>query len=430
MTSFADIQLDISAMLAPEKGGVEKLAIDQLTPQLRELHKGLHDLRRLGQLPFQDLPYQEDMISKIFEKAKQKREQFDHILLLGIGGSSLGARFLQTLSNTPEHLSVCDHLDAREWKRLTESLDFSKTLVVAISKSGRTIETMAALSYFYDILKKRLGKDFKKNLLFITDPREGFLRAMALAEGIDCLDISPGVGGRYSVLTPVGLFPAAFLGVNIQEIMAGARRMDERCKNADPWSNPAMMSTVLHYLLEKQGKKIRVILPYGEELRPYARWFSQLWSESLGKKLSLKGQEVFNGTTVVCASGPEDQHSQLQLYLEGPSDKVVTFLVEESISKDIKLPQGEILRNVGIKAELSVHQLLQIECQATRKALLDLGRPSQSILLRQVTPHTLGQVILMAELETVYSGSLYNVNPFNQPAVESIKINIRNLLSH
>jgi glucose-6-phosphate isomerase len=416
MSSHADILFEFDNMMAEGVGktGVKTSELDALKPQLKIIFDGLTDLRKLGQLPFRDLPYHDDITEKVLKKAKEVREKFESILLLGTGGSSLGASFVASALGDrkgPE-LIVCDHLDASEWKRIASLLKPEKTLVVAVSKSGKTLETLAAFFFF---------RERFKHGLIITDPHEGPLRKIASEEKLDSFDIPPGVGGRFSVLTAAGLFPAACVGVDIQQLLEGARKMDERCKNADLWSNPALMSASLHYLADvKHHRKIRVIMPYGERLKGYAPWFAQLWAESLGKKMSLAGKEIFAGSTPVCAVGPQDQHSQLQLYLDGPHDKTVTFIGVENDAGDMNLSS-----DLGMK---SVHQLLEAGRKATEAALTEASRPNQTLLLKELNAHAVGQLLYMAEAETVFAGELYNVNPFDQPAVEKIKQKIQSFL--
>lgn len=421
-----DLLLDFNNMMAETIGvsGIEKKEIDSLKSQIQQIDDGLSDLRRLGQMPYRDLPYHDDLARRIVQKAKEIQERFDTILLLGIGGSSLGARFLaESLAPRKKpRLVICDHLDGLVWQELAETLDIKRTLLLVVSKSGKTVETVASFLFF----RRRF-----KHLFIITDPHEGPLRRLVQEEGIESLEIPPGVGGRFSVFTPAGLFPAACLGVSVEELLAGARRMDERCKTSDPWFNPALMSAVLHYLFDsRKGRRIRVVMPYGERLKGYSAWFSQLWAESLGKKISLKGKEILAGTAPIGVLGPQDQHSQLQLYLEGPQDKAVTFVAEEKAGREPRLPEDlEDLNEVKELKGRSVPELLKAERIATEKALAESGRPNQTILLREINPYAVGQLLYMAEVETVFAGELYNVNPFDQPAVEQIKRNVRDYLS-
>lgn len=425
-------------------GGVLREEVEALRPEVGEIHQGLADLRRLGQLPFQDLPYHDDFAARVLEKGREIRDTYQTILLLGIGGSALGATFLSRVlgrTDGPE-LIVCDDLDPREWNRIAERIDFKKTLLLVISKSGKTLETWAAFLFFYERLKGAVGSRALRRLLVITDPQKGPLRHLASRQEVSSLEIPPGVGGRYSVLTAVGLLPAVCIGIDIMELLAGARRMDERCKGAEPWFNPALMSAALHYLhASRRGRPIRVTMPYGQSLDGFAPWFAQLWAESLGKCHVVQGVAVHVGSTPVSALGPRDQHSQLQLYLEGPDDKAVTFVGTEQgdkaqipgcgdpLWKDLVPAGGEDLEEIALLGGRPVQDLLTFERRATEEALKQAGRPNQTILLRQADAYEIGQLIYMAELETVYSGEIYDINPFDQPAVEMIKRNIRGYLT-
>jgi glucose-6-phosphate isomerase len=210
--------------------------------------------------------------------------------------------------------------------------------------------------------------------------------------------------------------------------------MEERCRTDDPWMNPALMSAVLHHRFEvTRRRNVRIILPYGEGLKDYAPWFAQLWAESLGKRASLEGISQSVGSTPVSSTGPQDQHSQLQLYLDGPEDKVVTFLGLEEAVEEVQLPQipewAHVWEESSCLDSKGIHELLTASRLATEEALRDRGRPNQTILLKRLDAFSLGQLLMMAELETVYAGQLLNVNPFDQPAVEQIKRNVREFLS-
>lgn len=430
----SDLIFDFNHMMAEVcASGVELKEIDALGSQIKQIHSGLQDLRRLGQMPYRDLPYHDEGTKKILEKSGAVGDRFDFVLILGIGGSALGARFLIDAlgSNKGPQIFQCESVDPAAWIRLSDRIDFSRCLLIAVSKSGNTLETMASFLYFTDLIRKKSGSRWKEGLWIVTDPQEGALRRFAREEGIATFDIPPGVGGRFSVLSAAGLVPAACAGVDIVELLAGARRMDERCQKEDPWFNPALMSASLHFLLDRNHeRKIRVLMNYGQRLREYPRWFCQLWSESLGKRFSLRGEEVFSGTTPVPAMGPEDQHSQLQLYLEGPRDKSVTFIAFETDPTDAVIPSGtEGLSAGGLLQGLSAHRLLAAERMATETALLSAGCPNQTILIKEVNPYLVGQLLTMAEVETVFAGALYNVNPFDQPGVEAIKRNTRDFLA-
>lgn len=454
MSSRGDILLDFNNMVREGIGanGLARDEIDALKSDAAEIHRGLIDLRRLGQLPFWDLPYHDEVVSKVLSKASEIRDRCETILLLGIGGSALGASFLARALAPPEsaRLVVVDDLDPREWERISRSIDWRKTYLLAISKSGETLETWAALLFFYEKLKVTIAEDARKRLLIVTDPSSGSLREIAHREKIESLEVPHGVGGRYSVLSVVGILPAACLGVDVPGLMEGARRMDERCKQGDPWFNPALMSAVINFVhAVRHGRSIRVVMPYGTSLAGFAPWYAQLWAESLGKtKPPAHGDGDGArgvGSTPIAALGPRDQHSQLQLYLDGPDDKVVTLVgVEEgsAFGGDLRLAAANspVWQEIGPKnsagadeirslAGRPVHEILNFERRATEEALTEAGRPNQTVLLRSIDAYALGQLILMSELETVYTGQLLGINPFDQPAVERIKRHTRSYLS-
>lgn len=437
MTSFSDITLDFNNMMADRvgPGGIQVSEIDELIPGLRQIYQGHTDLRRLGQLPFRDLPYQEEQVELILKVARKIREQFESVLLLGTGGSSLGAAFLlQALrpeGDRSPRIEICEDLHPHTWKLMTERLSEKKTFLVVVSKSGKTIETLAAFLFFRKWMIEKVGEEtYKKSVLFITDPQKGPLRRIAESEKIETLSVPPGVGGRYSILSTVGLIPTACVGIEIREIMAGARRMDQRCQREDVWMNPAEMSAALHYLLDlKRRKKMRVIMPYDDRLRAYTDWFAQLWAESLGKRFSLKGEEVRAGSTPVKAQGSIDQHSQLQLYLEGSQDKTVTLIAVEQPAVDYRIPQAyENIPEFSLLVNKGTQQLLTIQRRSTEAALSQVGCPNMTIELKSVNPYTIGQLLYLAEVETIFAGTLYNINPFDQPGVELIKNYIRGFL--
>ncbi len=436
MPLHTDITLDFNNMLAERIGaqGIELREIEEMIPTLNQTTRGLADLRKLGQLPFQDLPYQEESLETILSKAGEIRSRFEAVLLIGTGGSSLGASCLQDSladSRREFRLEICEDLHPLTWDRLARTLPPDKTFLIVVSKSGKTVETLASFLFFREWLLRHVGEmRYRRSVLFITDPRQGPLRQIAEREKIETLPVPPGVGGRFSVLSTVGLLPAACVGVEVGALLQGARRMDERLKREEVWVNPAMMSAALHYLIErKKGRRIRVIMPYDSRLRGYVSWFAQLWSESLGKKLNLKGEEVRCGITPVRAEGSIDQHSQLQLYLEGPRDKSVTFIACERAGASLRVPESypehPELAELGGKA---VDELLRVERLATEAALTDAGCPNLTLLMKEINPHTIGQLLYLSEVETVLTGALYDIHPFDQPGVEKIKNYIKGLL--
>jgi len=356
------------------------------------------------------------------------------MVVLGIGGSGLGAKAIAEASQnlfvpgaTPrgqKGLYVLDSLDPDTILRLTDTLDLGRTVFNVVSKSGNTVETMAQFLFFSEVLKKRLGpEEYRKHIVMTTDPQKGTLRKLCQEEGFKSFEILAGVGGRFSVLSPVGLLPATFLGISIQEMAEGAKRVDKLCKIEDLWTNPgAMLALVTYLLAEKKSRRNLVLFNYDDNLQSASEWFRQLFAESLGKKTNLQGQEVRLGITPIQASGPRDQHSQVQLFADGPLDKMVMFWSQEKFSSDFSIP--ELYQDHDSLAYLGGNRLSEVldaELQATEQALSDSGVPNFKLMLYGRDAYTLGQLFYLLEMATVYAGGFLNVNPYYQPGVEQGK---------
>ncbi|QQR91768.1 MAG: glucose-6-phosphate isomerase [Myxococcales bacterium] len=391
-------------------------------------------LRRVqsGELGFWNLPDDESLLASISELKKALPKEIRHLLVLGIGGSSLGGKSLchalsgsleipaDAKQNTPRVYFV-DNSDPWYLQQLLERIEASKTLVVPISKSGGTVETMSQLLIVEQWLASTLGKQTaKKHLVLITDPKDGKLREKAQEEGIQTLAVPSNVGGRFSVLSAVGLFPAAMSGINIAEVQAGAREMKKACAATSLKENPAGLLAILNYLHHQMhGRHVHVLMPYADALRPYAGWFVQLWAESLGKRLDLSGKEVHVGPTQLPAIGATDQHAQLQLFSEGPDDKFYSFIEVLNAQKDLKIPESS--GDLAYLAKHSLQAVLRAECLATRTALHRQGRPSLCIKLSAVNERSLGALFFLHEAATALAGELYRINAFDQPGVEASK---------
>lgn len=216
------------------------------------------------------------------------------------------------------------------------------------------------------------------------------------------------------VLSPVGLVSAAFSGIDIEELLAGAREMDEKCKTPELMKNPAALYALIQYLYYWKGRPISVMMPYSNSLYGIADWYRQLWAESLGKKINRRSNNIFVGPTPVKALGATDQHSQVQLYIEGPQDKVITFLSVGKFANKVPVPAFD-------KHYLSGHtlnELLKAEEEATRLALTQEGRPNLTINLPEISAKTVGQTLYLLELATAFAGELFDINAFDQPGVE------------
>ncbi|HEY8490886.1 MAG TPA: glucose-6-phosphate isomerase [Dehalococcoidia bacterium] len=398
-------------------------------------------LRAGGVLGWLDLPYQEELPRAVRALAEEVRARCESFVVLGIGGSALGNIALQSALNHPYYnllppeqrggprLFVLDHVDPELIGGVLDVLDLERTVFNVISKSGGTAETAAQYLVFRDALKRRLGDRYREHIIATTDPARGDLRAEAEAEGYRTLPIPPNVGGRFSVFSAVGLLSAAVCGIDIEDLLAGAAFADGFCREPDVWRNPAAMFAVLQYLSYRRGRHISVMMPYHYGLRDVADWFRQLWAESLGKRLDRRGSVVHVGPTPVKALGPTDQHSQVQLYMEGPVDKVVTFVFVERYGREVPIPRAE--RATPATAYLGGHTLtalVQAEGRATALALAEAGRPNAAFVLPEVSPFTVGQFLYTLGVATALSGELYDVNAFDQPGVEAGKQATRALL--
>ncbi|HET7321261.1 MAG TPA: hypothetical protein VFI96_02120, partial [Longimicrobiaceae bacterium] len=315
---------------------------------------------------------------------------------------------------------ILDNPDPRTFEAFLERVDLRKTLFDVVSKSGGTAETMSQMLIVRQKLEAELGDGYRGHLLFTTDPEKGVLRKLADEEGIATLPVPPGVGGRFSVLSAVGLLPAALVGIDIRALLAGAKEMEERCRSAKLTENAAAVYAALQYLADtEKDAPIQVMMPYSDRLRDVADWFRQLWAESLGKAETREGKEVHSGPTPIKSLGATDQHSQVQLYMEGPFDKTITFIVEQTREEDITIPNVyPDVPELGYLGGHTLGELLKVEQQATEAALAKRGRMSMTLNLPKVDEHSLGGLFMLLEIATVYAGGFYGINPMNQPGVE------------
>lgn len=419
------------------KHGVSQRELAKIAPLAAKAHAMRSAERAAGKLPYMDLPYKKKEAAEIIAYAKSAAKKYDNLVVLGIGGSSLGAIALQTALNPSFYnlhdrasrkgprLFVEDNVDPERIADMLEIVDPKKTLFNVITKSGGTAETMSAMMIAKDLIEKKVGaRSVKNHIVATTDIAKGNLRKIADAEGLKSFVVPDGVGGRFSVFTAVGLLPAAFVGIDIEGLLAGAAAMDRRCGTGELMKNPALLSSALQYIADvSKGKTIQVMMPYSNALRDIADWFRQLWAESLGKKYSLDGKVVHTGQTPIKALGATDQHSQVQLYCEGPNNKTFTFLRAEKFRTDITIPKiyGDI-SEISYLGGRKMSELINAEQAATQIALTEVNRPNSTIILPEISARTVGQLIYMLEAQTSYSGVLYGIDPFDQPGVEAGKI--------
>ena len=433
------VRFDFQNMMAESVGRERGFTVADLDAQAEiaaQAIAAIQQRREADDLRWLDLPYQpEAMLARIEDVAGDVRARFADFVVLGIGGSALGPIALQTALN-PLHynllprekrngprLFVLDNVDPEWMHNFLGTVDLEGTCFNVISKSGSTGETMAQFLLVRDHLRALLGPRYRDHIITTTDPGKGPLWALTQREEYLTFPVGEGVGGRFSVLGPVGLLPAAVVGIDIRALLAGAAAADGICQIPDLWRNPALMNAVLQWLSYQRGRHIVVMMPYAQALRDVADWFRQLWAESLGKKLNRHGQVVNVGPTPVKALGATDQHSQVQLYVEGPYDKVVNFLVVERFRHDVRIPIGDTGEaGVDYLGGHTFGELLKAEQEATALALAEADRPNCAYILPEINAFTLGQLLYLLEVQTALSGELYDINAFDQPGVEAGKI--------
>ena len=444
-----DIKVDVArarSSAVTAEHGVTPAELKALASRVREGHKALREDRARKRQGFYDLYKDKAMLSAVKKSARAFVSQgYENLVVLGIGGSALGISTLVTALKPPYYnllpkeqrrgrprVFVMDNVDPETFGAMLELCPAEKTLYNVISKSGGTAETMSQLLIVLESVEKAVGKSaVKRHVVVTTGPpsakgRLSPLHRIKSAYRLPGFTVPTNVGGRFSVFSPVGMFPAAMLGIDVDALAAGCRAMDRRVSKASLNHNPAYLRAAVHYILSQgKGKSIAVMMPYSDRLRDVADWFRQLWAESLGKNTPLRGSSppACTAQTPLKALGVTDQHSQLQLYLEGPNDKAITILEQSAFGRSVKIPNAAAkTARVGYLQGKTLNRLIASERKATADALRDADRPVIRVTLPRVDEHTVGQLLYMLEVETAMAGRLFNVNAFDQPAVEAIKV--------
>lgn len=432
------IKFDYNNMMSVSIGkqqGISDRELSALRAPAAAAHAYVKQNRGKGMMGWTELPYnQKDVVADILATAKIVRRNCDAFVVLGIGGSALGPMAVfQALCHLRHNelkrnkrkapkFYVEDNVDPERMASLFDVLDLDRTVFNVITKSGSTSETMSQYLIIMKALKEKYGDKAREHIIATTDRERGNLIKIAKAEGLKTFYIPDGVGGRFSEISPVGLFPAAVLGIDIKEMLKGCAAMDKACRKADFKSNPALTAAALQVISMKKGKNISVMMPYADSLKLMADWYCQLWGESLGKAVDLSGKTVYAGQTPVKALGVTDQHSQVQLYTEGPFDKVITFIAVEKYRAEVKISGGaEQYESVAFLSGHTLNELISTEMRATEYALSKGGRLNNMIILNEVNANTIGQLMMFFMLETAYAGALLGIDTFNQPGVEEGK---------
>lgn len=416
--------------------GISAGELDGVADKVQSEHERLMSEHETGDQKWMDLPDDSALADEITAFANEVRDQYDDFILIGIGGSSLGAiATIQALAHPFRNLLpdgkrvgprmfILDNPDPEKVAATLDTVDLGKTLVNVVTKSGQTAETMANFLVVRDALTKAVGEDkAKQQIVATTDASSGLLRQLADQEGYRTFPVPDGVDGRQTVLSAVGMIPAAMAGIDIHQLLAGAAAMRERCKTGDVRTNPAYLLGALSWLADTEhDKSILVTMAYADSLFGIADWFRQLWAESLGKKLSRENEVVHAGQTPIKSLGAIDQHSQIQLYTEGPNDKLIQLIAVDEYRNQVAIPTPpESIPDLSYLDGGELGDLLNKELTATAWALAAAERPNITITTPTIDAFAVGEFFYMLQLQTVMTGALYDVNPFGQPGVEAGK---------
>ena len=371
-----------------------------------------------GLLPFLSMPYKEELEAELTRLAPQFKK-FKHMLVLGIGGSALGARALQRAfapgQDSPCHsgpwLWIADNVCPVTFEAWLGKLPPAETLVVCISKSGGTIETLSQYFLVRDWLKAALGADWAGHMWVITDKAKGFLRQEANSHNLTALEVPDNLGGRYSALSAVGMVPAAFLGMDWKALLNGAASVAKPLAD-NPQSlgeHPSWALASWAHALEQHAYSQLIFFSYIPQWATFGPWFAQLWAESLGKD--------GKGTMPLAATGVTDQHSIQQMFLDGPRDKGCLFLTCPNLPQGRIFPQDMPDKWSWLRGK-PFGSLLEAEGLGTRMALAKRETPLVHIRMAEATEQAAGAMMMLLEAATVFTGWLMDINPLDQPAVE------------
>jgi len=396
-----------------------------------------------------------DLPDKQMQKAQQiqnfveqnVRNKFEDVVVLGIGGSSLGPKALvnalvdsqwnlmnKEQRNGYPRIHFIENIDPERFSEVMDKLNLKDTLVLTISKSGKTPETSATFLNVQERLRDAVAngvisqEDLKKHIVAVTDknPEKSVLKQEAVKQGYQTFEVPDDVGGRYSVFSDVGLVPAAMVGINITELLRGASNMTKICSDTKNLKeNPAANQALTQYMMYQKGKEYSVLMPYSDKLALVSDWYAQLWAESLGKKDNKDGQAVHANYSPVKAIGAIDQHSQLQLWREGKNDKVFTFITVKDFNKNVPITnnQANVPDALSYMKRNSLNDLINEEAKATMQVLQQDKRPVINIEIPKNNAYNLGQLMQMFMFQTAIVGEMQGLglNTFLQPAVEEGK---------
>ncbi len=432
---MSKLKIDFGNMFTSQIGeyGLTEGDMAPLKEDVARVHKGMNEKK--SEMVWRSLPFvQDEIVKDMKETAKKINEKFDAFVVLGIGGSALGSKALfsglkhlhyNELSRKKRggaRFYVIDNVDPDRMNALFDVIDVKNTCFHVITKSGATVETMSQFMIILNMLKDAIGKDYKDNIVMTTDKEKGTLKKIVDEHGFKSYIVPDGVGGRFSVLCPVGLLSAAVLNIDIEALLKGAGDMHQKCENENIEENPAYMYALTHCAAMKKGVNISVLMPYADALLDTAEWYAQLWAESLGKIVDNKGNTVHFGQTPVRALGVTDQHSQVQLYREGPFDKIICFIKVENYNSDVKIDKPDmVMYDANYIPGKSMGELINFELTGTRYAVTKSGKMNMIITLDKVDAYNIGALFMLFEMATAAAGEFLDINAFDQPAVETGK---------
>ena len=430
------LRFDYNNMMTSYVGehGVNPACIDADKEVIASAFKTVMDNRGKGWQEWCDLPYAtEEYLDEMISYCGDIGKKAESFVVFGIGGSALGPLAVATSLIHLHHnelpaskrkgpkLYVEDNVDPERMSALLDVLDLKTAYFNVITKSGETSETLTQFLILYNMLKNELGvEEAKKHIIVTTTVGKGTLYNISAKEGFKVYDVQKGVGGRFSVLSPVGLVTFAAMGMDIKAMLKGAATMAEASANGDIYKNPTLMSAYLKWVSMKQGKNISVLMPYADGLKYMADVYCQIWAESLGKEVDVNGKVINAGQTPAKALGVTDQHSQVQLYTEGPFDKVVTFIAVDEYRSTVTIPNDDIDACDFLKGH-TMNELINAERKATEFALMKAGRSNFTIYLPVVNEETVGELLMYFMYDTAFAGALLNIDAYNQPGVEEGK---------
>jgi glucose-6-phosphate isomerase len=417
------IKFDYTNVLetAVGKHGIPESAFSAAAESAQKAVAAIDTAHKEGKLAFAGLPLVQEPVRKVVDFARE--HAYKNILILGIGGSALGPAALESALSKPtaeRKLVVLDNIDPDFIAGSLAVLNPAETFVNVIAKSGVTAETMATFAIVRKWMIDSVGTSgLRERVAVTTDPQKGDLLAIARQEKFSVFEIPSNVGGRFSVLTPVGTLPAALLGFDVEAMMRGAAATAEQSRKS-LMENPALLAAFLQWTLDqKHRKSVLVLFPYSQALWKFAFWFKQLWGESLGKRYDRRKREVFYGQTPTAALGVTDQHSQLQLFIEGPHDKSFLFWAVREFKETLKIAHPySTFDSMSYLEGRTVAELFEAERRATEMAITEAGRPNSTIFVDRIDEETVGSLIMFSQYMTAYAGEFYDIDAFDQPGVE------------